>query len=344
MLILLFLACVDPDFGHLGEALESYEDGRVALATGAPQVAAEAFSRAVSLDSEREVLVGWEARALRAAGAHAQALSRLNAGVKRFPNTAILRFERAKVRVHQGDLAGAAGDLRWLYANESVNPIEVGENPEFRAMRADSAYMDLVPLAVVEASVTAEEGSVLVGERIVVEFRITSRTGVPLTIESAPDAQESLLALRIVEDIISEGEIWTDRRLHVEGLVTTAGKTVVGPWVVRAGQSSALTGRVVVDAIALEGARLGRPASLVSLPLLVPSTRFDPDQVPFLGTGIEGTWAVMSAGMHLSPTTLMVGPRLELRREGQPVWTALIITDDPRAEIRSGGSVVLARR
>jgi len=343
MLILLILACVDPDYGHLGVALESYEDGRVALATGAPQVAAEAFSRAAALDPERSVLVGWEARALRAAGAHAQALARLNAGVKRFPNVAILRFERAKVRVHQGDLAGAASDLRWLYANESVNPIEVGEDPEFGPMRADPAYKDLVPLAVVEATVSAEEGSVLVGERIVVEFRITSRTGVPLSIDSAPDAGEALLALRIVEDIISEGEIWTERRLQVEGLVTTAGKTVVGPWIVRAGQSSTVTGRVVVDAIDLEGTSQGKPSS-PSVPLLVPSTRFDPEQVPFLGSAIEGTWAVMSAGMHLSPSTLMVGPSLELRKEGQPIWTAVMISDDPAAEIRSGGSVVLALR
>ncbi len=344
MLILLMLACVDPDYGHLGEALESYEDGRVALATGAPQVAVEAFSRAGGLDPERAVLVGWEARALRAAGADAQALARLNAGVKRFPDVAILRFERAKVRVHQGDLAGAAVDLRWLYANESVNPIEVGEDPAFGPMRADSAYMDLVPLAVVEATVTAEQGSVLVGERIVVEFRITSRTGVPLTIDSAPDAGASLLAQRIVEDITFEGEIWTERRLRVEGLVTKAGKTVVGPWIVRAGQSSAVTGRVVVDAIDLENARYGLPASLPSVPLVVPSTRFDPEQVPFLGSANEGTWAVMSAGMHLSPAALMVGPRLELRREGQPVWTALMIKDDHTAEIRSGGSVVLGRR
>jgi len=262
--------------------------------------------------------------------------------VKRFPDVPILRFERAKVRVHQGDLAGAADDLRWLYANEAVNPIEVGEDPEFGPMRTDSAYVALVPIAVVEATVSAEEGSVLVGERIVVEFRITSRTGVQLSIDSAPNAGEPLLAQRIVEDIVSEGEIWTERHLRVEALVSTGGKTVVGPWVVRAGKSSTVTGRVVVDAIELEGVREKEASS--SVPLIVPSSRFEPEQVPFLGSATEGTWAVMSAGMHLSPAELIVGPSIELRKEGQPVWTAFMLTDDPRAEIRSGGSVVLARR
>ena len=49
MLIWLAIACSDPEYGHLGEALEAYEDGRVALSTGAPKVAAESFAHAASL-------------------------------------------------------------------------------------------------------------------------------------------------------------------------------------------------------------------------------------------------------------------------------------------------------
>ena len=170
MLIWLVLACSDPDYGHYGDSLQAYEDGRVAMSTGAPSVAAEAFSRAVKFDPSSEVLVAWHARALRASEQSGPALSVLNAGVRRFPSGHLVRYDRAALRAKTGDFAGAAEDLRWLYANEKANPIIVGEDPDFLPLRTDPITKSLVPQAQVEATVESESDSVLVGDPHVLDF------------------------------------------------------------------------------------------------------------------------------------------------------------------------------
>ena len=347
MLIWLALACSDPEYGHLGEALEAYEEGRVALSTGAPEVAAEAFARARTLDPERAGLVAWEVRALQELGEAQTALARLNAGVTRFPRSELLRFERAKLRAAQGDVEGAATDLRWLYEQEAVHPIKVGEMPVFAPLKVDPSTKGLVPSATVTAEVWAPQETVVVGEPHAVEFEVTSRTGVPIEILPVEVSEGDLPVLRIVEDVVAADDIWTKRAIRVERIATTAGRAALGPWLVQAGTSMAVTERVVVNAIALHGAgqehASGGRGHRRMTSLAVPSSRFAGESPSFEGGLGDDAWAVIPSGMVLEPITAELGPRMEFREFGQPVWSALQVASVGPARIKQGGAVVVER-
>ena len=348
MLIWFALACSDPEFGHFGAALEAYEEGRVALATGAPEVAAEAFSRASVLDPSSDALVAWEVRALREVEADHEALARLNAGVGRFGQSDLLRFERAKLRASLGDLGGASEDLLWLYEREAAHPIEVGEMEDFAALRTDPSTKALVPSATVNARVWVPQSKVLVGEPHAIEFEFTSRTGVSL--ELLPVAPESghMRVNRIVEDVVQTDDIWTKRILRVERIAEQPGQSVLGPWVVQAGRNSVVTERVLVNAVGLGefeasvSPRSNEPAD--SIPLMVPSSRFPGSQPLFDGSIEEYQWALIPAGMVFEPNETELGPRMELREAGQPVWSAKAINSTGPARIKQGGSVVVERQ
>ena len=78
MLMALLLACTDPDFGHLGAALEAYERGVLARENGDTSTAVAAFSEAVEHDPTRPSLRSWEAIAYEEAGMIDLAISSLN--------------------------------------------------------------------------------------------------------------------------------------------------------------------------------------------------------------------------------------------------------------------------
>jgi len=339
MLIWLALACSDPDFGRYGDSLKAYEEGRVAMSSGAPMVAADAFALATRLDPSSEVLVAWEARALRAAEEDGAALSRLNAGVRRFPDGHIVRYDRAALRAKTGDLAGAAEDLRWLYANEKANPIVVGEDPDFLILRTDPTTKQLVPQAQVEASVVAESDSVLVGDTHVLDFRITSRTGAAVVIAPMADDEPELVVRRIVEDVVEDGPIWTRRRLRAEVLAVNPGRTVIGPWLIRSAGTSVITERVLVEALELSGRRVSPRLDRSSLTLEVPTSRWASQSPPYLGVEEDGAWALLSASQDFRPKEMELGLRMEVRHAGQPRWKALRISGEPGAEIWGDGRI-----
>jgi len=339
MLIWLAIACSDPDFGDYGDALHAYEDGRVAMSTGSPLVAAEAFARAAQADPSSEVLVAWEARALRAAEQNGAALSRLNAGVRRFPMGHLVRYDRAALRAKTGDISGAADDLRWLYAHEHANPIVVGEDSDFVMLRTDPIAKELVPQAQVEATVEAESGSVLVGDAHVLDFRITSRTGAAVKIARLEEGGQGLVIRRIVEDVIEEGPIWTRRRLRAEVLAVEPGRTVIGPWLVRAAGTSVITERVIVEAVELQGRRRGPDRDRNTLSLEVPTTRWADQAAPYLGIEQDGAWAVVSSDEDFRPKSMSLGLVMEVRHAGQPQWRALRISGEPGAEIWGDGRI-----
>ena len=334
------LACTDPEYGHLGDALEAYEAGRSAMAAGAPEQAASDFARAETADPSSALLVAWSARALRAAGRQGAAQSKLNAGILRFPEASWLRYDRAALRALERDLGGAADDLRWLYANELANPIEVAEDPDFVALRTDPTLRALVPAAQVEASVEVEASSVLVGERYVLNFRITSRTGATIELESLGKGQSPLLVERIVEDVLESGPIWSRRWVRAEVRAVQPGRTVVGPWLVSAGGTTTITERVIIDAVSIEGRVFEPPDFMNSLALVLPGTRWADIEQPFLGEQPDGNWAVFPSKMGFRPRAQRLGPLMEFRRAGQPQWKALRVSGEPGAEIWSEGAVV----
>ena len=161
-------------------------------------------------------------------------------------------------------------------------------------------------------------------------------------------ADGHLRVQRIVEDIVESDEIWTRRILRVERIADKPGQTALGPWVVQSGESTAVTERVVVEAIGLDGSdasRLLKPEGLpASIPLMVPSSRF-PENGPQFDSEIgAGAWVVVPADMVFDPAGSEIGPRMELRKSGQPVWTAKLIQATGPARVKRGGAVVIERR
>ncbi len=251
MIFIWLIGCADPDFGHVGLALESYDRGILSMQQGDPIAAASAFSEAIALDPKRPVLRSWEAQALMDAGQSERALSRLNDGLHRFPANAEMRHQRAALLARSGKLAESAKDLRWLYAHDAAHPILVGEDPDFVGLKADPVFAKLVPDAVVDASVVGEEGSILVGDTYSIEFSITSRAGTPITITNRGESMEWLDLYRVVEDVTSDTQIWARRRIRAEYRALKPGRHVAGPWLVEVADSRALTERVVVEIFAL---------------------------------------------------------------------------------------------
>ena len=329
---------MDPDFGQVGKALESYDRGILAMHQGEPALAVDAFADAIGNDPDRPVLWAWEARALITAGRIEEAISRLNAGLSRFPDDVVLRYQRAAVLAKSGNLPASVQDLRWLYANEKAHPIEVGEDPSFLALKADPLYSELVPEAQVDASVTGESGSVLVGERYTVEFLITSRRGTPVHIVNEGDSLQSMALVRLVEDVTFQDDIWTKRMLRAEFRPLMPGRLAAGPWMVEVGESATLTERLVIDIVSIPGQNVPAPAASISMEL--PTTRWGEMPKPLVGQEKDGVWAVVPAGMYVTPASIKLGPRIEYRVQGQPRWSASLIEPDDHAEIRSGAASV----
>ena len=342
MILLFLIGCTDPDFGQVGQALEAYDRGMLSIQQGDSASAADAFAEAIRLDPSRSVLRIWEVEALRRAGESGRAISRLNEGLSRFPADAAMRYQRAALLAQSGNLAGSAADLRWLYAHDAAHPILVGEDANFLPLKTDPLYSELVPDALVDASVKGENGSVLVGDTYALEFEITSRTGVPIHLDNKGEQLEPLVLQRIVEDVVSKDEIWTRRLVRAEYRAAHAGRIAAGPWLVKAGSGRALTERLVVDVVSLPGQRdLDTPKAIT---IQVPSTRWQADRLPLFSGDVDGDWAVFSSGMVLSPESAKRGPRMEYREEGQPLWSAHLIHGEVGVEVRQNGASVLPWR
>lgn len=241
-----------------------------------------------------------------------------------------------------GDIAGASEDLRWLYANESANPIAVGEDPDFVSLRTDSTARTLVPSAQVEASVSLDSPTVLVGESLVLDFRITSRAGLPVSIKPVGTEPEPLHVVRIVEDLISSSEIWAQRRLRVEVRAIAAGKTAIGPWIVESASTSVLTERVIIEAVEIDGRRRPEEAEEY-LQLAIPSVVWPSPSLPVVLRHEDRSWAILGPGQSARPAESKSGLNMEYREGGQPIWSAWHLRPDEPVELWNGAERVTRR-
>ncbi len=338
MLIFLFMACTDPDFGHLGASLEAYERGVLAMEQGDATMAVESFTEAIAHDPTRPSLRSWEARAYMKAGLPDRAVASLNRGLERFPDDAAMRYQRAAIFVKKGNIEGAVQDLRWLYANEKVHPVEVGEDPDFLALRVDPLYADLVPASYVQASVHSQQSSVLVGDVYTVEFTITSRTGSPISLRNQGETLDVFALRRVVEDVVERGDVWTKRNLLVEFKALSAGQIAVGPWFVQSGKDGSLTERLVVDIVGIPGREVSTDDNTMSM--VVPSSRWGREPTADFTEQSDGLWAVMGAEMVVAPVQARLGPRMEYRESGQPRWSVEMVDPAQESSLRSGGAQV----
>ena len=323
MILLLWLACQDPELARLRAAKDAYEEGRSLLVRGEATQAAARFAEAARLDPHRAEPVAWQAWALQKGGQTDAALDLLDQGIRQFPDDLTLRYNRAALRAGRADREGAADDQRYLYAHGLLTPEEAGEDPDFAPLAQDPEWAALVPPPVVEVDLSGEEGPVLVGSVWHLELAIRSRKGVPLAITDMADPPGLLRPIRVVEDRLDVDGATQRRALSVDYEAAAPGVGWLGPWLVVAGGTSALTERLPVEILAL-GARVGtgpgaeggsvRSVEALSQGRTPPwAGREGPDVMVLLAPGTRAD--VVSADGARDPR-----PRaLELRDRGQTV-------------------------
>ncbi len=294
---------------------------------------------AAKADPKRPVLRGWHAWALDMSGDTEGALEVLDSALHTHPDASDLRYNRAAIRARLGRLEGAAADLRWLYANDVVQPVEVGEDRDFLPLATDKDLRKLVPTAQVRADMRGEAGSVLLGENFTIELNVVGRSGASVEMEDLGTTTGLLCHIRTVEDLREEGPLWTRRRVQIIYQAVAGGKGMMGPWLVKSGGTSTLTDRVAVEVVALPGrAPTQKPGEATAMQL--PSGLGEVHLPPWIGPVAGARVARVGPRHTLSPAVLRpVGPVLELWNAGQVLWRQIPL---PAGEFQvlEGGRVV----
>ncbi len=348
MLILLaLLACQDPELARYHDALAVWDEARAALDRGEHALAAERFARLAELDPHSAAAPAWRAVAQDRAGDTDGALATLDEALARFPDDPTLRYNRAALRARRGEVERAAEDLRILYAAGAVDPLEVGEDPDFAAVAADPSTASLAPPPDVKLALRGEDGPVLMGEDATLELVVEAKRGALVAITDMGEPSGSLRLRRLVEDIgLSEGRT-TTRTLTATWRTLSPGDLRLGPWLVAAGGVSALSDRVALQILALPGRQVaGAPDEQGTLRSV--EAALAGHEAPWAGREEGRVLVVLPAGARAE----VVGPEgardpdpalLELRREGQTVAQAELhrLSGACAARIERAGQVLL---
>jgi len=336
VLILLWLACTDPEFAGVSDAMSAYTSGEEAMEAGLPLRAAAAFSEAAASDPERPVLRGWQAWALDQAGQPEAALEVLDSAIEAHPDAVDLRYNRAAIRARLGELEMAASDLRALYAQGAAQPLVVGDDRDFRLLAADPEWNALVPTAQVRVELRGEAGAVVLGEWLTLHLDIIGRSGAEVTLQEMGEATGLLHHIRTVEDVVKEGDLWSHRSLRIVYRTVAEGKSTLGPWLVRAGGTTALTERIKVEVVALPGKEaVGGPEE--SSALILPSSMDGAPSAPWIG--LQGGTSVARLGPRHTlspPVRAPAGPVLELWSKGQVQWRQVPLPSGEHQVLESG--------
>ncbi len=323
LLLATLLACGgDPELDPFKEALASYDEGRVALEAGDTAKAMAAFDAAAVKDPGSPELEQWRALAREQAGQDAEALEIYEAALGRFPRDPDLRYNRAALAARRGDVDLAAKDLRFLYARDLADPVEVGEDGDFAALIEDPDTSALVPVPQLWLEPHVEEGAVLLGASWTVRLRVESPRGPELTVKDMGPAPGLLRPVRVVEDVLERGTRTIRRDLVVEFEAAKAGKAEVGPWLVAGGATSAMTHAFPVEVIELPG-RDGSDDATEAGAVVFPSTLLAGHEPPWVGRVSSGRVALGGPDDELSLVGAdHPGVELELREAGQIQWRA----------------------
>lgn len=328
---LLFLGMLqacggDPELDPFRDALSAYDAGRAALDEGDHAGAIAAFDEAAAADPASPSLQVWRAQAREAAGQEVEALAVYEEAIARFPRHVALRYNRASLAARRGDVDRAAKDLRFLYARDLLDPMEVGEDPDFAALVEDPDTTLLVPRPQVWLDPKVEEGAVILGASWTLQITVETPRGPAPSITDMGQAPGLLRHLRTVEDVLEIGPRTERRQLLVEFLAVAPGKGSLGPWLVAAGGTSALTDRFPVEVVALPG-RGAQPEPREAAAHL-PSTLLAGLSAPHAGRLEVGPVAMGEAGdvlrcLDADAVPVEILPvELELREAGQVQWLA----------------------
>lgn len=304
VILALLLACADPELARYKEALHAWDQGKAALDDGDAAKAAERFGRVAELDPQSPTALAWVAVARERAGDAPGALDALDEGVSRFPDDVTLRYNRAAWHARHGEVQAAADDLRALYTAGTVDPLEVGEDPDFASVAADPATAGLAPPPSVLTEIHGEGGPVLIGENATIELDLSAKTGELVSITDMGESTGLLRLARIVEDVDPSDGRRTSRHLSVTWRTVAAGKVELGPWLVAAGGVSAITERVSLEVLALPGREIDA----------APDEADTVRSLEALFSGHEAPWAGRVGGRVL--VVLPLGARAEVQEPG----------------------------
>lgn len=327
----------DPQMERLAQALADYDRGQALLAQHDWPAAARAFEAAAAAHPESPALHGWHAHALAGGGDVAGARAVLDAVIPAFPGNVDLRYNRAAYAARAGELEAAAADLTYLYNRDLLDPLAAGEDADFSAMARDPRFSSLAPSPQVRLQVRGEAGAILLGERFTAEMLIESKSGEPISAENIGALSSRLRHTRTVEDLTIEEGGWSRRVVRVEWLAAAAGEESMGPWLVSAHGTSAISDRLPVSIIALPG-RDGGEAEASAPGLLLPSQLFAQQQPPHGLRLSDGRVAVMHAVEVSAEADAVEAGTLEYRIGGQTQWlVSLFETDAPLEVTLSSG-------
>jgi hypothetical protein len=342
-MILLLVACRgDPQMDRLKQALSDYDRGQQAGDVGDWSAAAEAYAAAVSQHPESPALRGWHAAALASAGDLTGARAALDAAMPSFPGNLLLRYNRAAYAARQGDLEAAAADLRYLYARDLLDPLQAGEDPDFAGLARDPRYADLAPAPQVRLQVRGEAGSVLLGEQYTAELVIESRDGEAISIENIGALPTLLRHSRTIEDLTIQEAGWSRRVVRVEWIARSPGEESIGPWLVSAHGTSAISDRLPVTVVALPG-RAGEPPAEGPPGVLLPSQLRGDRPLPLAERLSDGRIAVLHEPDVQLTTDATPAGSLEYRIGGQTRWLGdLLSAEGPLMITLSDGTSLSA--
>jgi hypothetical protein len=338
--IALFVACAtEGEFSHYEDALRAYDEGKAALERNAPDESVRAFERARAADPESPILVAWLAKALVASGRIDEALAALEDGQRRYPEDTTLHYNRAALLARKGRVDEAAAELRALLSTGRISLLDIQADDDFALLVGDARFKDLLPSAHVQVALRGEAGAVLVGEAFTVRLAIVSREGQPLTFTDMGKPSGLLHHQRTVEDVTHRADGLVDRELEVTWRAVAPGKATIGPWLVAAGGTSALTDDVAVEVKALAGqATKLEPLEVgaVSSPEALLADR----PTPWAGRIGDAIVVKLAPGTRHTfaweGDVRADGPPEELvyRDSGQPVWTAWAYRGPGAAQVR----------
>ena len=316
----------DPELDPLRDALSDYDAGRAALEAGDHAAAITAFDRAAEADPGSPALQVWRAQAREAAGQEVEALAVYEAAIARFPRHVELRYNRAALSARRGDIDRAAKDLRFLYARDLLDPMEVGEDADFAPLIEDPDTTLLVPRPQVWLDPTVEDGAVILGASWTLQLTIETPRGPTPSLSDMGSPSGLLRHVRTVEDVLDIGPRTERRQLKAEFLAVAPGRGSLGPWLVAAGGTSALTGRFPVEVVSLPGRGEQPPPREGAAQL--PSALLAGLGPPHAGAVEAGLVAIGEAGDRLrcldaaGAEVAELPVELELREAGQVQWLA----------------------
>ena len=320
MLWASLVGCGDPVLAPVKAALSHYDAGRDALDAGDAAGAQAAFARARAAQPDAPSLLVWEALAAREAGQTDRALQLLTEGAARWPTHPEVRVHRAALLVLEGDLDGAANDLRAAYATGHVRPVDLASDPDFSALAASAVHSALVPRPSAKLQVAGEAGAVLLGDRWTALVTLQSPLGAPIALELVGSVPDMLALSEVVED---RAAAQTDagleaRTVRLRYRTVAAGEGTLGPFAVAAGAAVGEAPAVPVSVLSVPGRVGSGSASTRRLPL--PSQLGSSDPSPGLVQTEGGTVLTVPPGAQVTLLSEAGEPldpvRLELREDG----------------------------